>query len=90
MKYTCPVCGYDRLEIDAHEQDYNICPCCFTEFGNDDFGYSIETDMPMTLEESWDFLSKTWIKEGMKWHSIFTNPPTNWKPEEQLKNIKNK
>ena len=38
MNYRCPVCFFD--EMPDPPRDYNICPCCGTEFGNDDVEYS--------------------------------------------------
>jgi len=34
MNYRCPVCFFDELPYPP--RDYHICPCCGTEFGNDD------------------------------------------------------
>jgi hypothetical protein len=70
MIYTCPVCAYGRME-DA-PCDYNICPCCGTEFGYDDASRShIE-------------LRETWLRGGGRWFSHFTEPPPLWNPVSQL------
>lgn len=53
--YTCPVCDFDLL-VDP-PQDYNICPCCGTEFELDDQMY--------THAE----LRARWIAGGRKWWS---------------------
>jgi hypothetical protein len=51
-------------------QDYNICPCCGTEFGyDDDF-------------KSFAQLRQEWIAGGMRW--FFRKPPLFWNPELQL------
>lgn len=51
---------------------YNICPCCGTEFGNDDAHLSHEE------------LCLRWISGGARWFSQYMNPPTGWNPYEQL------
>ncbi len=50
--------------------DYHICPCCATEFGNDDAEFSHEQ------------LREMWIGAGMQW--FFGSPPPEWKPWAQL------
>ncbi len=58
MTYTCPVCDYAKLKGPA--SDFNICPCCGTEFGNDDD------------ERSHAELRDEWIAKGRTWFSRFT------------------
>lgn len=77
--YACPVCNYlfagwtkPREHVDY---SYDICPCCFTEFGLDDFRRSHEE------------LRQEWIAAGMKWHSDCDVPPKGWNPREQLMSI---
>src|SRR5689334_8332051 len=53
-------------------EDYNICPCCGTEFGFDDAYTSIGE------------LRGQWIREGMKWWSPVEHAPTGWDPLVQL------
>lgn len=67
---TCPVCGYKGLPYPP--QDYNICPCCSTEFGNDDAIYSHPQLLGM------------WVAGGANW--FFGRPPENWNPWMQLLN----
>lgn len=67
MKYQCPVCGFDMSYPAA---EYNICPCCGTEFGND--------DALSTHEE----LRARWIGSGAPW--FFRAPPPTWNPWQQL------
>jgi hypothetical protein len=67
----CPVCGYDALTAPA--ADYNICPCCGTEFGYHDLGHT------------WAELRENWLWKGMPWFSHHTPPPNGWNPQEQLK-----
>jgi hypothetical protein len=62
MRYRCPVCMYDALPYPP--TDYHICPCCGTEFGNDDEDFSHEQ------------LREMWITSGVHW--FFGNPPPDW------------
>jgi hypothetical protein len=71
MNFRCPVCFYDRLPYPA--QDYHICLCCGTEFGNDD------------VEYTYDELRAAWIFAGMPW--FYGNPPLNWNPTVQLLSV---
>jgi hypothetical protein len=50
--------------------DYHICPCCSTEFGNDD------TDL------SHEQLREMWIANGATW--FFGQSPEHWNPWMQL------
>ena len=68
MDYRCPVCFFD--EMSDPPQDYNICPCCGTEFGNDDVEY--------TYAE----LRQQWADSGAQW--FFGQPPANWNAWAQL------
>lgn len=69
--YTCPVCGYEKLEHPP--QDFNICPCCYTEFGYEDHIVS-----PVELR-------KEWIRNGMRWEGAnVMSVPLGWNPVEQL------
>lgn len=85
-KYICPVCGWDKLDEKPEKQDYNICPCCFTEFGNDDCKFDERSGESLSLKDAWSILTKKWLEQGMKWHSSRIKPE-NWNPIEQLKNI---
>ncbi|MGH8013635.1 MAG: hypothetical protein ACREQ4_14155 [Candidatus Binataceae bacterium] len=64
MKNYCPVCGYDSLT--KPPVDYNICPCCGTEFGYDDIAHS------------WDELRTLWLSGGARWFSKHTPAPAEW------------
>ena len=66
---TCPVCGY-RMEFPP--EDYNICPCCGTEFGYDDAGTTHKN------------LRAKWTSLGMRWWSPNTVPPNAWNALAQL------
>jgi len=68
MTYKCPVCFYPQM-LDPPE-DYNICPCCGTEFGNDD------------AEASHSELRRRWVSDGARW--FFEIPPPGWNPFVQL------
>lgn len=68
MISTCPVCFFDAMPYPP--EDYNICPCCGTEFGNDD------------VEYSYDELRYAWIRNGAHW--FFDQSPANWSAWAQL------
>ncbi len=70
MNYTCPVCGYNELELPP--ADFTICPSCGTEFGYHDATASIEE------------LRQRWIKRGAPWTSQAAPPPPDWNPWAQL------
>jgi len=53
---------FDQLPYPA--ADYHVCPCCGTEFGNDDAEYSH------------DQLREMWLAGGAHW--FFGAPPANW------------
>ncbi len=68
MKYSCPVCGFASLPYPP--EDDHICPCCGTEFGNDDADYNYSQ------------LREMWIAAGARW--FFGRPPEHWNPWTQL------
>lgn len=68
MKYRCPVCGYPSLPYPP--SDYHICPCCSTEFANDDADYSHQQ------------LREMWVAGGALW--FFGRAPEHWNPWTQL------
>ena len=68
MKYRCPVCGFPTLPYPP--SNYHICPCCSTEFGNDDADYTHEQ------------LREMWIAGGASW--FFGRAPQHWNPWTQL------
>jgi hypothetical protein len=70
MKSRCPVCMYPDMPYPP--KDYHICPCCGTEFGNDDAFYSH------------DQLRRAWAESGAPW--FFGDPPPLWNPWTQLEN----
>jgi hypothetical protein len=66
--FMCPVCFFENMpDPPAH---YNICPCCGTEFENDD---EFRTHAQ---------LRDYWISKGAKW--FFNDPPPMWNAWEQL------
>ena len=67
---TCPVCAYPDMPYPP--RDYNICPCCGTEFGNDDAIRSHEE------------LRAAWVGQGATW--FFGAEPEFWNPWTQLIN----
>ena len=80
-RYICPVCGYPDLEEQPRGVttggSYEICPSCGFQFGvsDEDRGYTYER---------W---SEEWIKKGQHWSSVGVAPPSEWNPNEQIKNI---
>jgi hypothetical protein len=63
----CPVCGYN---MPYPANNYHICPCCGTEFGNDD------------ARDTHEELRRRWIDAGAHW--FFRNPPIGWSAWSQL------
>ncbi len=68
--HKCPVCGYGGLA--EPPEDFYICSCCGTEFGNDDFDATHEA------------LRNRWISLGAPWFSVAVAPPKDWNPYLQL------
>ncbi len=66
--FTCPVCFYGAMPDPP--TDYNICPCCGTEFENSN------------ADCSYDELRADWIVRGTPW--FFRNAPQGWNPWLQL------
>ena len=64
MMYTCPVCFYS--ELTEPSSDWNICPCCATEFENDDSNTSHAE------------LRQRWLVAGAPWFSRAEQPSTDW------------
>ncbi len=74
MSYDCPICGYNKMTRPA--VDFYICPCCGTEFENDDF------------ETSHAELQQQWLNRGALWFSKSTPKPENWSPYLQVANVR--
>ena len=70
MNHRCPVCGYS--ELSEPPENYEICPCCGTEFGYD--------DRLSTHAE----LRRHWLLTGGPWFDFGTPIPANWNPYEQV------
>lgn len=68
MRFRCPVCMFRDLPYPP--RNYHICPCCGTEFGNDDAEFTHEQ------------LREMWVAAGAWW--FFGRPPENWNPWTQL------
>lgn len=62
MNYRCPVCFFDRMPYPP--RNYHICPCCGTEFGNDDSHFTHKQ------------LREMWIASGAHW--FFGEAPDEW------------
>ena len=67
--FTCPVCYFENMPDPP--MDYNICPCCGTEFGHDDEALSDAE------------LRSQWLSNGARW--FYMQPPTGWDPWRQLR-----
>jgi hypothetical protein len=79
--HTCPVCGYRRLFHPPWADDspsHEICPCCGTHFGYDDFA-SDEIARATRHRE----LRNDWSEAGYPWFSS-TPMPSDWDPRRQL------
>lgn len=72
MSYQCKVCAYSQMPHPP--RDYNICPCCGTEYGLDD------------AFESHGELRDEWLLAGGPWFSQVEPylQPANWNPWNQL------
>jgi len=57
-------------DLPFEPKNYHICPCCGTEFGNDDAEMS-----PKKLRDDW-------LRQGAPW--FFGRPPAGWSAEQQL------
>lgn len=79
--YTCPVCGWSKLEESPYDEtkssSFEICPSCGTEFGYQD------------ATKSHAELRKEWIEKEMPWWSKSIEKPVDWNPQEQLKAVEN-
>ena len=62
-----------RLDVERWPaEDHNICMCCGTEFGFDDFDFIHEQ------------LCERWLLNGAPWFSQEHQPPRGWDPIRQL------
>lgn len=80
-RFICPVCGFDGLEEKALDNEtwkdyytYEVCPCCDTEFGFDNYKFSYST------------LRTNWFKNGASFKYL-EDKPEDWNLENQLKNL---
>lgn len=87
MSNICPVCGYPPPKP---LRDYDICPCCGTQFAYQDsvdtkiVGTCFRDRAKMIIHKR---LRESWIANGCPWFSRYTNPPKDWDTEKQLKNL---
>lgn len=80
QKYICPICGYDRLDEPAYDENslgsFDICPCCGNEFGFDDMacGKTIEELRTKWLKTPKGLLKRKQLKnlENPEMQSILT------------------
>jgi hypothetical protein len=69
--FTCPVCYFEKMPDPP--ADFNICPCCGTEFGIDDELFSFTE------------LRGQWVAEGADW--FYMSSPEGWDPWRQLQGV---
>ncbi|MCQ4090216.1 hypothetical protein [Exiguobacterium sp. LL15] len=99
MKYTCPVCGYNRMDDVAYYENgdasFEICFCCGFQFGVDD-DVEIEDGIFLSISEAHDLYRANWLKDGAKIFSdyAFERAQAQGEPlartvlESQLQNLK--
>lgn len=80
MGHFCPVCGYGQMEDPP--RDFNICPCCGTEFEHDDFGLT-----PSEVEAKRAALRFQWLATGGKWFDPGTPPPRPWNSRAAMEQV---
>ena len=82
MNYTCPICGFDKLDEPPYSPSgdglFEICPCC-------GFQYGVTDDNQGISFHEW---RETWIEQGMPWDQGSSNPPPGWDPQQQLRNLR--
>lgn len=81
----CPVCGFLGLNEPPRSPEtgggsYEICPSCGFEFGVTD------DDQGITYME-W---RERWIATGMHWYSRSYKAPSDWDPNKQVAQLKNR
>lgn len=81
----CPVCGYDLgfAPWQGFSASDEICPCCYIQFGYDDWTRGEPGKRPAIYHE-WRI---KWIDEGMPWRGKGKRPPEGWDPVRQLQTI---
>ena len=78
MKYTCPVCGYNRMDDVAYYENgdasFELCFCCGFQFGVDD-DVEIEDGIFLSRSEAHDLYRSNWLKDGAKIFSDYAFTP---------------
>jgi hypothetical protein len=84
-KNYCPVCGFNLgfAPWVGDSPSDEICPCCGIQYGYTDYAGG-DINKRHLIYTRW---RNQWIKEKMPWKGIDIEPPDNWNPIEQLKNI---
>jgi hypothetical protein len=72
----CPICRFRGNEPGWYAGDFEICACCATEFGVDDF------------LKSRGQLQREWRQEGARWRGPIALRPASWSSHRQLKRIR--
>jgi hypothetical protein len=93
--FSCPICGYDRLDEPPYDENgnssFDICPCCGIEFGYEDSRLINDTfidreDPKGKYIHNWNRLQTEWKKKCKLWH-FPKYKLNNWDPIKQLKNV---
>jgi hypothetical protein len=77
----CPACGFSLgFKLwDGDLASFEICPCCFMQFGYDDFAGGDA----LRREQMYSEWRHRWIAEGHPWRGAAT-PPAGWDARKQL------
>jgi hypothetical protein len=75
--YLCPVCFYSGFNEPPEE--FDICPCCGTEYGIDDFALSPEDTSLLHRQLRWQ-----WVDNGAHWFDPGTPQPDGWNGIDQI------
>jgi len=81
MEYinNCRVCGFFMKDppwgVDGKSPNYEICPCCGVEFGNEDY----------TVESTKEYRNK-WLSKSIRFCDKDTKPK-DWDFEKQMRNL---
>jgi hypothetical protein len=70
-----------RQDGPSLEPTYEICSCCYFEYGIDGFSDELETWDPDAFVK-W---RHQWIADGMPWRGFKRDRPKHWDPIQQLR-----
>ena len=66
MSYTCPVCGWDKLEEDPLKCSYEICSQCGVEFGFE------SPELYPAIRTAWEAAGKPFWLTDQDWREKLT------------------